>query len=401
MTNTPIASNALPATGKTLTAAQSGDVAEIGLPFAELLGQQLELGQQLTLAQGATLAAASANEIAGGIAVDTQTALVAETTVGIDPAAIAPNVSADASAAVASMLAQLNPNTNKTVLPSNTLESAETGTATLPAAAAPLVATTETPATNTALPQSEQDLSAAAKPAQQTPVANEPAPLDGNPASTTKQQNFATTLSNTQSNTLSNAQSKITIEPTLSKTMEAPPTLVSSQPANTSVAMSQVLSSMSSGLPQQAAQAAVSTPLNDARWPADFSQKVTWLSTTQNQVAELSLNPPDLGPLNVVLKITDNQATALFTSPHGSVRDAVENAMPKLREMLADSGITLGNATVSDQAPRERDTGAFSGNQSQSGNRRGEIEISTEGSLPATNSAPRVSRHNGMIDTFA
>jgi flagellar hook-length control protein FliK len=369
------------------------------------------LGQQLTFAQGATLAAVSANEIAGGngIAVDTQTALVAETSVGIDPAAFAPNVSADASAAVASMLAQLNPNTNKAALPVNAVETAKAGTATLPTAAAsgnavapaaaqvtttPLVATTEeTPSANTVLPQSESGLSATVKLAQQTSAATEPAPLDGNPASTTKQQNFAATLSN--------AQSKITIEPALFKTMEASPALVSSQPANTSAAMSQVLSSMSSGLPQQAAQAAVATPLNDARWPADFSQKVTWLSTTQNQVAELSLNPPDLGPLNVVLKITDNQATALFTSPHGSVRDAVENAMPKLREMLAESGITLGNATVSDQAPRERDTSAFSGNQSQSGNRRDEIEIGTEGSLPAANSAPHVSRHNGMIDTFA
>jgi flagellar hook-length control protein FliK len=83
------------------------------------------------------------------------------------------------------------------------------------------------------------------------------------------------------------------------------------------------------------------------------------------------------------------------------VRDAVENAMPKLREMLADSGITLGNATVSDQAPRERDMSGFSGNQEKTDRQRDEIEGHADNSLLAATSTARVSRHNGMIDTFA
>ncbi|HEU0282236.1 MAG TPA: flagellar hook-length control protein FliK, partial [Gallionella sp.] len=98
----------------------------------------------------------------------------------------------------------------------------------------------------------------------------------------------------------------------------------------------------------------IATPLGNNGWADEFSQKISWISTQQNQVAELHLNPPNLGPLDVVLEISDNQATALFTSPHGAVRDAVENALPKLREILADNGITLGNTTISDQPPRDR-----------------------------------------------
>ena len=141
---------------------------------------------------------------------------------------------------------------------------------------------------------------------------------------------------------------------------------------------------------------AINTPLGNSGWAGDFSQKIIWMSTQKNQVAELHLNPPDLGPLNVVLKISDNQATALFTSPHGAVRDAVENALPKLRELLADNGITLGNATVSDQSPRDRaaerfmsqDSGSSSGSEST-------------GSSPTTTQIVPIRRHNGMVDIFA
>ena len=112
------------------------------------------------------------------------------------------------------------------------------------------------------------------------------------------------------------------------------------------------------------------------------------------------MNPPNLGPLDVVLKISDNQATALFTSPHAAVREAVENALPKLREILADNGIMLGNTTVSDQSPRDRSSDGF---MNQGSGTAAQLEVSDTmpepaGLLPAV--VP-VRRHNGMVDTFA
>ncbi|KXS33721.1 MAG: Flagellar hook-length control protein-like, C-terminal domain [Candidatus Gallionella acididurans] len=148
----------------------------------------------------------------------------------------------------------------------------------------------------------------------------------------------------------------------------------------------------------------VSTPLASDGWADEFTQKISWMSTNQNnQVAELHLNPPDLGPLNVVLKVTDNQATATFTSPHSAVREAVENALPKLRETLADNGITLGNTTVSDQPQRDGNTGAFFGQQS---NERGGRWVThhvdgAENAARPTGPPNTGRRHNGMVDTFA
>ncbi|MDP1594629.1 MAG: flagellar hook-length control protein FliK [Gallionella sp.] len=142
----------------------------------------------------------------------------------------------------------------------------------------------------------------------------------------------------------------------------------------------------------------VTTPLGHSAWPAEFSQKVSWISTQKNQVAELHLNPPDLGPINITLKISDNQATALFTSPHSAVRDAIENAMPKLRESLADNGIMLGQATVSDQTPR--DSSAHYMNQRANSRTMTDDTATPESAL--TNLPQMTTRqHKGMVDTFA
>jgi flagellar hook-length control protein FliK len=147
----------------------------------------------------------------------------------------------------------------------------------------------------------------------------------------------------------------------------------------------------------------LTTPLGNSGWADEFSQKIVWMSTQQNQIAELHLNPPDLGPLNVVLKISDNQLTAQFTSPHSAVRDAVENALPKLREILADNNITLGNATVSDQAPRDRGAEGFMNQGSGTAAQRDTSFSSTESKilLSTTSQSVPTRRHNGMLDIFA
>ncbi len=147
----------------------------------------------------------------------------------------------------------------------------------------------------------------------------------------------------------------------------------------------------------------ISSPLGSSGWSEEFSQKISWMGTQRNQVAELHLNPPNLGPLDVVLKISDNQATAMFTSPHSAVRDAVENAMPRLREMLADNGITLGNTMVSDQSPRDRSTNGFLGNGSGTAAQRDSSGDAPRlaGLSPVAAQPVHIRHHNGMVDTFA
>lgn len=143
----------------------------------------------------------------------------------------------------------------------------------------------------------------------------------------------------------------------------------------------------------------VATPMGSSVWADDFAQQVTWMATgKQEQSASLHLNPPDLGPMQVVVKVSDSQATVLFTSPHGAVREAIENAMPKLREMMADNGITLGNTSVSDQAPRERNDANENAATPRS---NWSSNDGMDGNVRTTSVQTAHVRHKGMVDTFA
>lgn len=147
-----------------------------------------------------------------------------------------------------------------------------------------------------------------------------------------------------------------------------------------------------------ATQLMIDTAVTQSHWGNEFSQKITWLATQQDQHAELHLNPAQLGPVDVVINVNGDQATAQFTSAHAGVREAIEQSIPKLREMLADNGIMLGNTTVSDQTPREQ-RGAFDNP------RHAAVSSRVLEAPPANMSETRVvtplRRHNGRVDTFA
>ncbi|WP_272546462.1 flagellar hook-length control protein FliK [Burkholderia cepacia] len=139
-------------------------------------------------------------------------------------------------------------------------------------------------------------------------------------------------------------------------------------------------------------------------WTDALSQKVVFLSNAHQQSAELTLNPPDLGPLQVVLRVADNHAHALFVSQHAQVRDAVEAALPKLREAMESGGLGLGSATVSDggfASQQQNPQSSFAGGQSSRRGNGGSSAV--DAPVDAAQSAPvaaSVSRA-GLVDTFA
>mgnify|MGYP001251304501 CR=1 FL=1 len=82
----------------------------------------------------------------------------------------------------------------------------------------------------------------------------------------------------------------------------------------------------------------------------EFANKVVWLAGRQGQVAELTLNPPQLGAVEIRLSMAGGEAGAQFFSANPAVRDAIEAALPKLRELMSQAGINLGEANVRDQS---------------------------------------------------
>jgi hypothetical protein len=135
-------------------------------------------------------------------------------------------------------------------------------------------------------------------------------------------------------------------------------------------------------------------------WDNALGQKVVWLVNQRHQTAEMQLNPPNLGPLEVKITISNDQASALFVSHHAAVRDAIEAAMPRLREMLAENGITLGNVQVGAES--------FQREQAQTGNREGRAEPGRQPEVLTASSEVMVERTGvmrlrtpGAVDVFA
>ncbi|MBS1189613.1 MAG: flagellar hook-length control protein FliK [Rhodocyclaceae bacterium] len=105
--------------------------------------------------------------------------------------------------------------------------------------------------------------------------------------------------------------------------------------------------------PGDSPAATVATPIGNSRWGQDFGQQVVWLAKNDQQVAQLNINPPQLGPMHITLNLSGDQASAMFVSPHAEVRQAIQDAMPQLREMLAGAGINLGQANVGAHLPQQ------------------------------------------------
>ncbi|WP_175728823.1 flagellar hook-length control protein FliK [Burkholderia ambifaria] len=154
-----------------------------------------------------------------------------------------------------------------------------------------------------------------------------------------------------------------------------------------------------------AANAHVLAPhVGTADWTDALSQKVVFLSNAHQQSAELTLNPPDLGPLQVVLRVADNHAHALFVSQHAQVRDAVEAALPKLREAMEAGGLGLGSATVSDggfasqqQNPQQSFAGGRPSPRARAGSSAADAPVDAAQSAAAGATVSRAS----LVDTFA
>lgn len=86
-----------------------------------------------------------------------------------------------------------------------------------------------------------------------------------------------------------------------------------------------------------------------AEWGQEMASRVKWMVNSQVRSAELKMNPAQLGPIEVKISVVNDQTTVMFTAQHGAVREAIDSAIPRLREMLGDNGMNLVDVDVSDR----------------------------------------------------
>lgn len=144
----------------------------------------------------------------------------------------------------------------------------------------------------------------------------------------------------------------------------------------------------------------VDAPVGHAKWGGELAQKVVWMASQQTQMAEIHLNPAHLGPVEVMLSISQDQATAQFVSSHPAVRDAIQDALPRLREMLAESGIQLGDVMVGSDSFQQDNKQQQQAHQSDRGV-SSMTETRTETAGAAIEATVMPTRHHGIVNTYA
>jgi len=140
--------------------------------------------------------------------------------------------------------------------------------------------------------------------------------------------------------------------------------------------------------------AQVAVPVGQAEWARAVAQQV--IATAQQQVAQarIELSPRELGPLELRVRVEQNdQASIWISATHPQAREALEAALPQLRERLAAEGMNLVQAQVSQQSPDQRPRGMSE--PPAAAERQGE-SAPLQAETPATPRDP-----HGLIDDYA
>lgn len=136
-----------------------------------------------------------------------------------------------------------------------------------------------------------------------------------------------------------------------------------------------------------------------AGWSEAISQKIVWMVGATEQSATLTLNPKDLGPLQVVIQVNNEKADATFISENPEVRKALEDGMTQLRQSMSQNGIELGQANVNSNKQHEAFQQASNGRFMQQNHQADGADATGLSDTPQSMQQTRVS--NGLVDTFA
>jgi flagellar hook-length control protein FliK len=95
--------------------------------------------------------------------------------------------------------------------------------------------------------------------------------------------------------------------------------------------------------------------INKPEGHQQLAEKVQWMVNQKNMLAEIRLDPAELGSMSVKVNIQGDAASVSFVVQTQHARDALEQAVPRLREMLAEKGIALGQSSVQQENKNKQD----------------------------------------------
>jgi flagellar hook-length control protein FliK len=134
---------------------------------------------------------------------------------------------------------------------------------------------------------------------------------------------------------------------------------------------------------------ALAAPVGSGAWTEQLAARLTWMTQQGVQSASLQLSPRNLGPLQVSISVQHGQASVWFGATQPETRQALARALPELRNLFANQGLSLTDSGVSHDAPRQARAGP--------GGAAGGEASGMHGDGSAAPALPGV----GLIDTYA
>lgn len=140
----------------------------------------------------------------------------------------------------------------------------------------------------------------------------------------------------------------------------------------------------------------VQVPVGQPGWDNAMGERIQWMVGHNLQQAEIKLTPPHLGPLEIKISLHNDQTSVNFIAAHAATRDALEAAIPRLREMFGGINLNLANVDVSQQQSGSSGNGAH--NASSADGYYGDDTVGSVG----VSAAPVVHlQSRGVLDTYA
>lgn len=120
---------------------------------------------------------------------------------------------------------------------------------------------------------------------------------------------------------------------------------------------------------------AVNVTVGEKGWDQLVGERITWMLGSRVQQAEVRLSPPHLGPLEMRVSVHNDQASVSFAAPHALTREAIEAAIPRLREMMAEGNLNLVNVNVADRGSGQHNAPGDSGRGQDEGAAQAQIDL--------------------------
>lgn len=142
----------------------------------------------------------------------------------------------------------------------------------------------------------------------------------------------------------------------------------------------------------------INQPINHPQWGNELANRVVLIGKQNLQQAQIRINPPNLGPIELRVSVQNEQANVTFVSNHAQVREAIESAIPRLKEMFAENGFQSLDVDISSnkQAEKQLQNGK---SESDFGSSSYDDEIEVDETVEVR--AVGLNQEVGLIDYFA